>query len=64
MQHILSKEGIHEYVSGAGGSSYPLDDVDDETLLFSAGERGFLMVRDSGVFEFINSHGDILYSFK
>lgn len=64
MQHIISEEGIHEYVSGAGASSYPIENVQDETLIFSAGEKGFLMVRDSGEFEFINSSGDIIYTFK
>jgi len=64
MQHIISEEGIHEYVSGAGSSSYPIENVQDESLIFSAGERGFLMVRDSGEFEFINSSGEIIYTFK
>jgi len=64
MQHIVSEEGIHEFVSGAGSSSYPIEQVEDSTLIFATGETGFLMVRDNGAFEIINSYGRTIYYIK
>jgi tartrate-resistant acid phosphatase type 5 len=64
MQHIISKDGIHEYISGAGASGYPIEKSEDDTLRFASWERGFLMVRNNGAFEFIQSDGHILYTFK
>lgn len=62
LQHIISEDGIHEYISGAGASGYPLEKPKDTTLRFASRERGFLMVRDNGHYEFVRSDGHILYT--
>lgn len=60
LQHIVSDEGVEQYLSGAGSSRYPLRKKVDDRLRFASTERGFLMVRDDGTYDFIGENGATL----
>lgn len=61
LQHI-ERFGLHEFLSGAGSSSFEVFDGDGLHFKTTPQDHGFLMMYDNGTSAFIDEYNNILYN--